>query len=118
MKKVLSTFALFAILLATLGLAVQAKEGKTMTWTGWISDSNCAAKGASADHKACAIKCVKEKGASWVFVNAKSKAVLNIHNQDAVNSDTDLGQEVKVTGHLMDDGSLHVDKIEAASQKM
>ena len=118
MKKALSAFALFAMLLATLSLAVQAKEGKTMTWTGWISDSKCAAKGASAAHKACAIKCVKEDGASWVFVNGKSKAVLNIHNQDAVNTDTDLGQEVKVTGHLMDDGSLHIDKIEGASQKM
>jgi len=118
MKKALSTFALFTMLLATLGLAVHAKEGKTSTWTGWISDSSCAAKGASADHKDCAIKCVKEKGASWVFVNGKSKAVLNIHNQEAVNTDTDLGQEVKVTGHLMDDGSLHVDKIESAGQKM
>ncbi len=118
MKKVLSAVSLFAMLLATLGLAVHAKEGKTSTWTGWISDSSCAAKGASADHKACAIKCVKEKGSSWIFVNSKSKAVLNIHNQDAVNTDTDLGQEVTVTGHLTDDGSLHVDKIEATGQKM
>ncbi len=109
MRKVLSTSALFVLLLATLSLA-NAKE-KTATWTGWISDSGCAAKGINADHKDCAIKCVKEKGASWVFVNSKTKAVLSIHNQDAVNPDTDLGGEVKVTGHLMDDGSLHVDKI-------
>jgi hypothetical protein len=118
MKKVLSTFALFAMVLATLSLAVHAKEGKTSTWTGWISDSACAAKGTNADHKACAEKCVKEKGASWVFVNSKSKAVLNIHNQDAVNAENDLGHEVNVTGNVMDDGSLHVDKIAAAGGGM
>jgi hypothetical protein len=116
MKKVLSTLALTTMLLAALSLAVSAKEGKTMTWTGWLSDSSCAAKGMNADHKACAIKCVKEKGASWVFVDTKSKKVLSIHNQDAVTEDH-LGHEVKVTGHLMDDGSLHVDSI-APAQNM
>jgi hypothetical protein len=116
MKKALSTLALAALLVATLGLAVQAKSEKTMSWTGWISDSLCGAKGMFAGHKACAEKCVKEKGASWVFVNAETKAVLNIHNQDAVNADNDLGQEVKVTGHLTDDGSLHVDKIAPAAK--
>ena len=116
MRKVLSTFALLAMLLVTLSLA--GAQEKTSTWTGWISDSGCAAKGMSADHKDCAIKCVKEKGASWVFVNSQTKAVLNIHNQDAVNSDTDLGGEVKVTGHLMDDGSLHVDKIAPKAKSM
>jgi hypothetical protein len=116
MKKVLSTLALAAMLVATLSLAVHAKSDKTTSWTGWISDSACAAKGMSASHKDCAVKCVKEKGASWVFVDAKTKDVLNIHNQDAVNADNDLGQEVKVTGHLMDDGSLHVDKIAAAGK--
>ncbi len=115
MKRILSTLALVAMLCATLGLAVQAKEGKTMTWTGWVSDSACGAKGMSADHKACASKCVAEKNASWVFVNSKTKAVLNIHNQDAVQADAALGHEVKLTGHLMDDGSIHVDKIAPAS---
>ncbi len=114
MRKVLNTFALLAVLLATLSLAASANDTKGKNWTGWISDSACAAKGTNADHKACAAKCVKEKGASWVFVNAKTKAVLNIHNQDAVNPDTDLGQEVKVTGHLMGDGTLHVEKIAPA----
>jgi hypothetical protein len=37
--------------------------------------------------------------------------VIAIQNQDAVNMDKNVGHEVKVTGHLMDDGSLHVDKI-------
>ena len=115
MKKAICTFGLFAVLFATLGLATRADD-KTMSWTGWISDSHCGAKGMSADHKSCAQTCVKTKGASWVFVNDSDKKVLAIKNQDAVNGDKDLGQEVKLTGHLNDDGSLQVDSI--ANAKM
>ena len=111
MKKAISTAGLVAMLFATLGLSLAAQQIKPMSWNGWVSDSACAAKGTNADHKACAAKCVKEKGASWVFVDSKSKKVLPIHNQDAVNADTSLGQEMKVTGHVMDDGSLHVDSM-------
>jgi hypothetical protein len=110
MRKAVSTFGLLAVLFATLSLATIADD-KTMSWTGWISDSSCGAKGANAAHKSCGQTCVKTKGASWVFVTGEDKKVVAIHNQDAVNGDKDLGQEVKVTGHLMDDGSLHVDKI-------
>jgi hypothetical protein len=110
MRKAVSTLGLLAVLFATLSLATIADD-KTMSWNGWISDSSCGAKGATAAHKACGQTCVKTKGASWVFVTGTDKKVIAIHNQDAVNGDKDLGQEVKVTGHLMDDGSLHVDKI-------
>ena len=114
MKKVLSMFGLLAVLFATIGLSTVAQDMKTMTWTGWISDSACGAKGANADAKACTVKCVKEKGASYVFVDTKSKKVVPIHNQDAVK-EANLGQEVKVTGHMMDNGSVHVDSIANAA---
>jgi hypothetical protein len=110
MKRAISMCGLLAVMLATISLATFA-ENKTMTWTGWISDSHCGAKGMSADHKACAETCVKTKGASWVFVNAKTKKVLSIKNQDAVNADEDLGAAVKVTGHVTEDGSIQVDSI-------
>jgi hypothetical protein len=100
------------VLVATVGLSTIAAD-KTMTWTGWISDSHCGAKGMSADHKACAETCVKTKGASWVFVSAKTKKVIAISNQDAVDPDAALGHEVKLTGTLAADGSVHVDKIAA-----
>ncbi len=114
MRKVISTLAvvaLVAMLLAPLSLSAAQDQPATQTWTGWISDSGCGAKGMSADHRDCAIKCVKEKGAKWTFVNSENKAVLAIHNQDAVNPEADLGGQVKVTGHLTQDGSLHVDSI-------
>ena len=116
MKRALSTIGLLGALLATLSISTIAKD-KTMTWKGWISESMCGAKGASADHRNCAIKCRKE-GASWVIVDSKSKKVIMIHNQDAVNADADLGTEVNVTGHMMEDGSVQVDKIAPAMKTM
>jgi hypothetical protein len=115
MRKIVNVLAVLAMVCAMV--TIVKAEDKTMTWTGWISDSHCGAKGMSADHKACAEKCVKEKGASYVFVDEKTKAVFNIHNQDAVKGD-DLGMEVKLTGHKMDDGALHVDSIAAAKSEM
>jgi hypothetical protein len=113
MKRTISMFGLLAMLALAFGLSVNA-AGKTMTWTGWISDSHCGAKGMSADHKACAETCVKTKGAKWVFVNGETKKVIMIANQDAVNPDEALGHEVKVTGSLAK-GVLTVEKIEPAS---
>lgn len=111
--------ALLAVL-AVFGLALTAvadkhtTKPKSETWTGWISDSACAAKGATASHKDCAQTCVKEKGAKWVFVSGGK--VFNIHNQDAI-TDEALGQEVKLTGYWMEDKSLHVEKIEPVDSK-
>ncbi len=112
MKKLLSSLAAVAVVLFVFSL--YAADQQSQSWTGWISDSSCAAKGTSAAHRDCAIKCVKEKGASWVFVNSSDKKVLTIHNQDAINQDTDLGQQVKVTGQIQKDGSLHVESISPA----
>lgn len=113
MRKLLYSLAAALVLLLVFNLTA-ATQQKSQTWTGWISDTSCAAKGASADHKACALKCVKEKGAKWVFVSGSDKAVMNIANQDAVNSDRDLGQEVKLTGQVKDDGSIQVESISPA----
>jgi hypothetical protein len=110
-KPVLSTPVAAALILALS--VIGAAKPKSSTWTGWISDSGCGAKGMSADHKDCALKCVHEKGAQFVFVNSASKQVFNIHNQEAVK-DSDPGMEVKVTGHLMKDKSVHVDSIAPA----
>ncbi|MFZ0638425.1 MAG: hypothetical protein WA020_06240 [Candidatus Acidiferrales bacterium] len=109
MKKLSNLLGLVAALLFTIGLASNA-SAKSHTYTGWISDSSCGAKGMSADHKDCAIKCVKEKGASYVFVSSKTKKVYAIQNQDAV-TDADLGQEVTLTGAVNTDGSIKADSI-------
>ncbi len=114
MKKAFSIVGVATVLVLALSITAASKP-KTSTWTGWISDSGCGAKGMSADHKDCALKCVHEKGAKFVFVNSASKQVFNIHNQDAVK-DSDVGMEVKVSGHLMKDKSIHVDSIAPAGE--
>ena len=106
MKKALLMTVAMVVL---AGVSLMA-GGDSMTWTGWISDSGCGVKGMAAAHKDCAATCVRAKGAKYVFVNSQTKQVIPIHNQDAVKT-TDPGQEVKVTGHLMDDKSLHVESI-------
>ena len=112
MRKAISFIGLLAIVFAFAGITAVAADEKTMTWTGVISDSACGAKNAgTAAGKTCTMQCVKEKGASFVFVDGKSKKVLKIQNQDAVNTDKDLGMEVAVTGHMTDDSTVHVDKI-------
>lgn len=112
MKKWVSSLAMSGVLLVTFSIALASKPD-SQAWTGWISDSGCAAKGMSADHKGCALKCVHDKGAKWVFVNSKSKKVSAIENQDAVTDDN-VGMEVKVTGTASKDGTIHVDSIAPA----
>jgi hypothetical protein len=114
MKRAISMFGLLAVLLAAISFTSFA-DNKSTTWTGWISDAHCGAKGMSADHAACAKTCVTKNGSSWVFVNGADKKVIAIKNQDAVDADKSLGHEVTVTGHLTDDGSLQVDSIAAKS---
>lgn len=114
MKKAFSIVGAAAMLVLAFSITAASKP-KVSTWTGWISDSGCGAKGMSAEHKDCALKCVHEKGAKFVFVNSKSKQIFNIHNQDAVK-DSDVGMEVKVSGHLMKDKSIHVDSIAPAGE--
>lgn len=111
MRKVMSLIGLLAVMLAIAGVATRADE-KTMTWTGYISDSACGVKNAgTAAGKTCTLQCVKQKNASLVFVDAKSKKVMKIENQDSVNTDKDLGMEVKVTGKVTDGDTIHVDNI-------
>jgi hypothetical protein len=114
MRRTLSAFAAFSLLLATFSLSASAQD-QTKTWTGWVSESSCGVKGMKAKHKDCALKCVKEKDAKWVFVDSGTKDVLKIENQDAVDPDTALGQEVKATGHVTEDGSIHIDSIEPSA---
>jgi len=110
MKKAISIICLFVFVAALATTVLYAADNAT-SWTGWVSDSLCGVKGANAGHKSCAITCVKNKGASYVFVNDKDKKVLAIQNQDAINADKDLGVEVTVTGTVNQDGSLHVASI-------
>lgn len=112
MRKTYSLVGIAAMLFLIFSLPAVARQ-KQASWTGWISDSSCGAKGMSASHKNCALTCVHQKGASFVFVT-EDKTVHPIRNQSAVK-DADVGEEVSVTGRLMKDGSIDVKSISPSS---
>jgi len=94
-------------LLIALVLAV-APAMYAKSWTGWITDEHCGAKGASADHKGCAMKCSKEHGAALVFYNNDDKKIYKLSDQDKAKEH--IGHEVVVSGSEAD-GTIKVDSI-------
>lgn len=109
MKKMIVLFALLALTVAALAGAAGAKG----SWTGWVTDEHCGAKGASADHQACAEKCMTN-GSKLVFYNTADKKIYSLDKQDVAKAN--LGHEVKVTGEL-DGKNIKVASIEPASSK-
>ena len=79
------------------------------SWTGWITDEHCGAKGASADHKGCALKCAKDHNAALVFYNNADKKIYKLDKQDEAKAH--VGAEVVVTGEATGD-SIKVSSIE------
>jgi hypothetical protein len=85
--------------------------GADGTWTGYISDSHCGAKGARENHADCATKCAKEKGASYVFVNDADHQVYNLDAQEKVAEHA--GHHVTLSGKA-DGDTIKIAKIEMA----
>ena len=69
---------------------------------------------ASATNADCAKRCIERDNAA-VFVNEADKSVIAIHNVDAIKGHE--GHHVKVTGSIMEDKSMHVDKVEMVDDK-
>ncbi|HUL34839.1 MAG TPA: hypothetical protein VL128_13225 [Candidatus Eisenbacteria bacterium] len=84
--------------------------GAEGSWTGYISDSLCGAKGANEKHAACATKCVKEKGAKYVFVNDADHKVYMIDDQEKVAA--------HAGHHVVLKGTVSGDEIKLASLEM
>jgi len=92
-KTLALTFA-FVLTLAALAPVAAAEES---TWVGWITDEGCGAKGANAEHKACAMKCHKD-GLAYVFYNNADETLYKVSDQEMAGDN--LGYEVEVTGEL------------------
>ena len=105
MKRKLATGMGLALFAAVLTFAADG------TWTGYISDSHCGAKGAKEGHGECATKCVKEHGASYVFVDDKDQKVYKIDAQDKVAAHA--GHHVTVKGSI-DGDTLKLASIDMA----
>ena len=106
------TTVLLLVLLA-LALVLPAGAGTKGSWTGWITDTGCGAKGAKAEHKSCAERCVG-RGEKLVFFNNADKKLYSLDNQDEAKAH--LGHEVTVTGEA-DGAAIKVESIAPAETK-
>jgi len=97
-----------AMLLSALLVPTLASAGE---WTGWITDEQCAAKGAKAEHVDCAKKCL-ENGAKLVFYNTGDEKLYTLDNQKLAAEH--IGHQVKVTGEV-DGTAIKVAAIEPAA---
>jgi hypothetical protein len=100
------------IALLTALVLIVAPAMYAASWTGWITDEHCAAKGNSEAHKGCALKCAKEHGAKLVFYNNADQKIYQLSDQKAAMDN--IGHEVTVTGEVKDD-TIAVAKIEASA---
>ena len=86
---------LSAVVVVLLTFAAVAAD---QTYTGWVMDQKCAAKGAKADAE-CAKKCI-EGGSPMVLVNDADKSLLTVANPKALADH--IGHHVKVQGTVTD----------------
>jgi hypothetical protein len=101
-------FPIMLSLIVVAAMAFASDAGKASSMKGWVSDSKCGAKGASASHASCAKACVKG-GEKAVFVSDADGKVYPIANQDSVKEH--LGDHVQIMASNAD-GSLNVSKVE------
>jgi len=94
--------ALMTVLTAApLGGAVTKNPGEKVTmWTGWFSDSQCAAAKVKSDEimpngTACVKKCLDE-GSTAVFVDPQAREMYEV--KDYANVKDDVGFYLEVTG--------------------
>ena len=68
MRKLIGSIGILVMMFSIAGIATVAKDEKTMTWTGYISDSACGVKNANtAAGKQCAMQCVEGSEACATF---------------------------------------------------
>jgi len=98
-----------SVLMAGGAMAADATKGE---WTGWITDTHCAARGANKDHTAaCVEKCMKT-GKAQLWVEAEK----NGHDLDSFDKvKTLVGTRVVVKGSMDSaTGAITVDSAEKA----
>lgn len=115
MKKLVSSILFVGLALAVPAFLLADPPTESGTWTGWVTDENCGAKGAKAEHKACAERCVKN-GAKWALYNTTDKGVYILSNQEAAAKMA--GKEVTVKGKLdKEKKTIEVESLEPAPAK-
>jgi len=102
MKKILAACATMAFC-----LMVVMASAESSTIKGYVTDTQCGAKGASATHAACMTKCLA-KGAKVAIVTDGDSKVLTVDNPEALKGHE--GHHISATGTVTGD-SIHVDNM-------
>jgi hypothetical protein len=92
--------AIVIMLGCLLACASAGAESRSVTWTGWFSDSNCSAPRVASGQlgpngTACVKRCL-DRGLPAVFISEQAKAALKVI--DYANVKEDVGYHVEVTG--------------------
>jgi hypothetical protein len=103
MKKILLSCA--ALSLLCLMIVSVSAAGDQTTVKGWVADSKCGVKGATAGQEACTKKCLAA-GASMVVVTDGDQKILTVDNPDALKGHE--GHHIAATGEVTGD-SIHVE---------
>lgn len=109
MTKRLLICAMALVLFAGVSLA-SPKDG---SWTGWVTDTMCGAKGATAKHAKCAKDCVDGGHGKYALYNPADKKVYTLDPQEKLAEHA--GHFVKVTGSVEGD-IIKVKAIEMAPE--
>jgi len=112
MKKALFALAIVALLVPAFALA-HDHHATAGSWTGWVTDDSCGAKGANAEHAGCAKKCL-DGGGKLVFYNSADEKIYSLDNQKL--AEEHIGHAVVVKG-TAEGNSIKVESISAAPTK-
>jgi Protein of unknown function (DUF5818) len=116
MRKLAICLTVVAFVVAVSGISTLAQEKKAaeVTVTGYITDTHCKGEGAKENHKDCALKCYKEKGAQLaIWDSAAGKAwVLD----DQKKAEEFAGESVTVKG-VVDEATMTI-KVASISKAM
>jgi hypothetical protein len=93
------------LLIVSMFFSIIAMAAGKGTWTGYISDAHCGAKGNNDAHADCAKKCVKE-GYAPVFVVGDKVYTIN----DPKKVSKYIGDKVTITGTITGE-AVDIEKI-------
>jgi hypothetical protein len=102
MTKRLLVCAVVLALVAGLSLYTASTNADDKSWTGYVTDNMCAAKGgASVKDGKCATMCVNDHGGKWVLYTPGGKKAMMLAPADKVAAHA--GHYVTVTGTVEGD---------------
>jgi pectate lyase len=115
MRRSVTICSVLMLMVMTAAMTAADSAAKPKWIKGWVSDSKCGVKGASAGHEACGKKCLAA-GEHVAFVTEHDKKVLKVDNEDALKDL--MGHRVAVKGTVdQASGTIHVDKVNKLPEK-